>query len=195
MRALRVCTDTKAAAPASANALSGWLRSSGKGLMTNAFRTCKANFSAGTSAAHDLHAESVAQGRSMVVELTVSHLRLSPRASLCSTKLSADVVSRCGHTGGHRLLRRRSVSDPNGGLGALQCGDQIFGANCAISGPPSSQFRCRGPKGQSGNQAFDELPQGGLPARRRRHACARRPPSPLPTGSMPRCSQPRPFPT
>jgi hypothetical protein len=28
MRALRVCTDTKAAAPASANALSGWLRSS-----------------------------------------------------------------------------------------------------------------------------------------------------------------------
>ena len=69
-----------------------------------------------------MHAESVAQGRSMVVELTVSHLRLSPRASLCSTKLSADVVSRCGHTGGHRLLRRRSVSDPNGGLGALAGG-------------------------------------------------------------------------
>ena len=35
----------------------------------------------------------------MVVELTVSHLRLSPRASLCSTKLSADGVSRCGHRG------------------------------------------------------------------------------------------------
>ncbi len=30
----------------------------------------------------------------------------------------------------------------------IQCGDQFFRANCAISGPPSSQFRCRGPKGR-----------------------------------------------
>jgi len=122
MRALRLCTDTKAAAPASAKCVERVAPIFGNGLMTNAFQTCTANFSAGTSAVHDLHAESVAQGRSMVVELTVSHLRLSPRASLCSTKLSADVVSRCGHTGGHRLLRRRSVSDPNGGLGALAAG-------------------------------------------------------------------------
>jgi hypothetical protein len=49
MRALRVCTDTKAAAPASANALSGWLRSS-EWLVTNAFQNCETNFSAGTPA-------------------------------------------------------------------------------------------------------------------------------------------------
>jgi hypothetical protein len=49
MRALRVCTDPKAAALASANALRGWLRSS-EWLVTNAFQNCKTNFSAGTPA-------------------------------------------------------------------------------------------------------------------------------------------------
>ncbi len=46
MRALRVCTGTKAAAPASANCVERVAPIFGNGLMTNAFETCKANFSA-----------------------------------------------------------------------------------------------------------------------------------------------------
>ena len=49
MRALRVCTDTKAAAPASAKCVERVAPIFGNGLMTNAFEICQRNSRAGAS--------------------------------------------------------------------------------------------------------------------------------------------------